>query len=148
MSISSQITAIQTVNAAITGITSAPTAIPGKLNTASLPIALCFVGPGESTEVSDFGKQHRTFYVRVYVKPITQDIYPDAGYSEAYGLLQTFIETYLSDITFSAAIDHLGRGAMRNAVPTVEDSGIVALEYAGTLYHGFEITIETKETIT
>ena len=148
MSISTTITAIQTVNEGITGITSAPTSIPGRLNTADLPMALCFVGPGYATEVSNFGKHHRTYWVRVYVKPVSQDTKPDAGYSEAYTLLQRFVEEYLSDITFSAAIDHLGRGAMVNAVPTMEDSGILALEYAGTLYHGFEITIEAKETVT
>ena len=147
MTIASVITAVQAINATITGVKSAPTTIPGKLNTADLPMALVFVGPGEPERVSDFSLHFRTFYVRCYVKPVTQDIKPDAGYSEAYTLLQRFIEEYLSDITLGGAVQHTGRGA-RYAPPTMEDSGIQAMEYAGTLYHGFEIVITTKEQIT
>jgi hypothetical protein len=147
MTIATQITAIQGVNAGITGIKTAPTTIPGKLNTADLPMMLCFVGPGEPERVSDFSLHFRTFYIRCYVKPITQDVYPDAGYSEAYGLLQSVIEEYLSDITFGGAVQHMGRGARYNP-PTMEDNGIQVLNYAGTDYHGFEITITTKEQIT
>ena len=125
----------------------APTTIPGKINSAHCPIALVFVGPGEPERVSDFSLHFRTFYVRCYVKPIAQDVKPDAGYSQAYMMLQDFIEEYLSDITFGGAVEHAGTGA-RYAPPTMEDSGIVVLEYAGTQYHGFEITIVTKEQIT
>jgi hypothetical protein len=147
MTIATVITAVQGVNAGIAGITSAPTTIPGSLNTADLPMMLCFVGPGEPERVSDFSLHFRTFYIRCYVKPISRDIGPDAGYSEAYGLLQSVIEEYLSDITFGGAVQHTGTGA-RYDPPTMEDSGIQAMEYAGTLYHGFEIVITTKEQIT
>jgi len=146
VTIASVITAIQGINDDISGVKSAPTTIPGKLNTADLPMALVFVGPGAPERVSDFSLHFRTFYVRVYVKPVAQDIKPDAGYSEAYGLLQTFIETYLSDITFGGAVEHAGRGA-RYEPPTFEDNGIQAMEYAGILYHGFEIVVTTKEQI-
>lgn len=147
MTIASVITAIQGVNVGITGIKTAPTTIPGKLNSSALPCALVFVGPGEPERVSDFSLHFRTFYVRVYVKPVAQDIKPDAGYKEAYELLQTVIETYLSDITLGGAVQHMGRGA-RYDPPTMDDSGVIAMDYAGTLYHGFEITIVTKEQIT
>jgi len=147
MSISSVITAIQGVNSGITGITSAPTTIPGKLHVGQLPMALCFVGPGEVTRVSDFTLHFRTFYVRVYVKPIAQDVKPDAGYSEAYTLLQRFVEAYEDDITFGGAVQHTGRGA-RYDPPTFEDDGVQVLSYAGTDYHGFQIYVTTKEQIT
>ena len=147
MSISSVITAIQGVNETITGIRFAPTTIPGKLNTADLPMALCFVGPGEVTRVSDFTLHFRTFYVRVYVKPISLDVKPDAGYSEAYTLLQRFVEEYEDDITFGGAVQHTGRGA-RYDPPTFEDDGVQVLNYAGTDYHGFQIYVTTKEQIT
>jgi len=146
MSIATVIAAIQTINGGISGIRSAPTTIPGKLNTADLPTVLVFVGPGEWERVTDFSLQFRTFYVRFYVKPISQDIKPDAGYSEAYGLLQSVCEEYLSDITFGGAVQHTGRGA-RYAPPTLEDGGVTVLAYAGTEYHGFEITVTTKEQI-
>lgn len=146
MSIASQIEAIQDVNAGIAGVKSAPTTIPGALHTANLPQALVFVGPGAPERVSDFSLHFRTFYVRIYVKPVGQDIKPDAGYSEAYVLLQRFIEEYLSDITFGGAVEHTGTGA-RYLPPTLEDSGVVELTYAGQNYHGFEITITTKEQI-
>lgn len=147
MSIATVIEAIQGVNEDIAGIRSAPTTIPGALRTADLPIMLVFVGPGEPERVSDFSLHFRTFWVRCYVKPISQDAKPDAGYSEAYTLLQRVIETYLSDITFGGAVQHTGRGA-RYDPPTLDDGGIQALPYAGTLYHGFEIVLVTKEQIT
>ena len=146
MTIATVIAAIQAVNATITGVTSAPTTIPGALRTADLPEALVFVGPGRPERVSDFSLHFRTFYVRCYVKPVAQDIKPDAGYSEAYTLLQRFVEKYLSDITLGGAVQHIGTGA-RWEPPTLEDGGIMVLEYAGTAYHGFEIVIVTKEQI-
>lgn len=147
MSIATVISDIQTVNATITGVTSAPTAMPGKLNTADLPCALAFVGPGEATRISDFSLHHRTFYVRCYVQPVVLDIKPNAGYAESYALLQLFVEKYLSDITLgSATVQHMGRGA-RWDPPTLQDSGVVVMNYAGTDYHGFEITFSVKEQI-
>ena len=146
MTIATVITAIQTINRGITGIRTAPTTIPGKLNTADLPIMLVFVGPGEPERVSDFSLHFRTFWVRCYVKPVSLDAKPDAGYSEAYALLQRVIETYLSDITFGGAVQHAGRGA-RYDPPTFKDGGVQAMPYAGTLYHGFEIVVVTKEQI-
>lgn len=146
MTIASVITAIQGVNAGIAGVASAPTTIPGRLNTASLPMALVFVGPGAPERVSDFSLHFRTFYVRFYVKPVAQDVKPDEGYREAYTLLQEVLEEYLSDITFGNAVQHAGRGA-RYDPPTFEDNGIQVLEYAGVYYHGFEIVVTTKEQI-
>ena len=147
MTIAAQITAIQTVNAGITGITSAPTTIPGSLNTADLPMMLVFVGPGRPEKDSGSLAIHfRDYYIRCYVKPVSQDIKPDAGYSLAYTLLQRVIDEYLSDITFGGAIAHMGTGS-RYSPPTMEDGGIQAMEYAGTLYHGFEILITTKEIL-
>lgn len=147
MSIRTVIAAIQGINDDISGVRSAPTAIPGKLNTADLPMALVFVGPGEVTRVADFSLHFRTFYVRVYVKPVSLDVKPDAGYSEAYDLLQSFIEEYESDITLGGVVQHMGRGA-RFDPPTFEDSGVQVLQYADTSYHGFEIVVTTKEQIT
>ena len=146
MTIATTIAAIQTVNATIAGVISTPTTIPGALQTALLPEVLVFVGSGRAERVSDFSLHFRTFYVRCYVKPISQDVKPDKGYSEAYALLQLFIEKYLSDITLGGAVQHMGTGA-RWDPPTMEDSGVVPLNYAGTNYHGFEFVITTKEQI-
>ena len=147
MSIATVISAIQGVNETITGVKSAPTTIPGKLNSADLPMALVFVDRGEVTRVSDFTLHFRTFIVRVYVKPTVLDVKPDAGYSEAYTLLQRFVEEYESDITFGGAVQHTGRGA-RFEPPTFEDDGVQVFNYAGTEYHGFQIYLTTKEQIT
>jgi len=147
MTIASVVTAIQAVNAGIAGIRSAPTTIPGDLHTAILPCALVFIGPGEPERVSDFSLHFRTFYVRFYVKPVAQGRKPDEGYREAYTLLQTVLETYLSDITLGGAVQHIGRGA-RYDPPTFEDTGIVEMMYGETAYHGFEIVVTTKEQIT
>jgi len=146
MTIASVITAIQAVNATITGVISTPTAIPGAIHSESLPMVLVFVGRGRPERVSDFSLHFRDYYIRCYVKPISQDVKPDAGYAQAYALLQLFVEKYLDDITLGGAVQHMGTGA-RYEPPTMEDSGIVVLEYAGVMYHGFEILITTKEQI-
>lgn len=147
MTISTVVAGIQAVNAGIAGVKTAPTTIPGDLHSSKLPCALVFVGPGEPERVSDFSLHFRTYYVRFYVKPIAQGRKPDEGYREAYELLQTVVEEYLSDITLGGVVQHTGRGA-RYDPPTFEDTGIVEMPYGDVMYHGFEIPLVVKEQIT
>ena len=146
MTILTTFDALQGINRSVAGIKRASERLPDKLNTDDLPFAWVQIGTGEWTRVSDFSLQFRTYIVRVYVKPIAQGGPLDAGFKQAGRLIQALGEKYLSDITLGGAVQHIGRGA-RYDPPTMEDSGIVPLEFAGTLYWGFEYTITAKEQI-
>lgn len=146
MTILTTFDALQAVNRSVAGIKSAAERLPDKLNTDDLPFAWVQVSTGEWTRVSDFSIQFRTFLVRVYVKPVAQGGPLDAGFKQAARLLQALGEAYLADITLGGAVQHMGRGA-RYDPPTMEDSGIIILELAGTEYWGFEYTVAVKEQI-
>lgn len=145
MTVSATITAYQTLHAAITGVKSAPTAMPQTLNTSDLPLA--FTWPGPTIEQNGWTPSanwytHRRFYiVRCYVKPIAQGTGFDDGYQSAVTLLQRFGEAYMGNQNLSATVAHLG--------PQIYDSGVRGdLQWvAGSdvYYHGFEFRIETVE---
>ena len=152
MSVSATVTGIQTVNAAVTGVTSAPTAMPGSLNTAALPLAITIPGPAEWSNQSDgFAFQFRTYYVRFYVKPIAQDVTADGGFQDAMTLIQSVGDAYIADTTFGGVVNTVrlddGFG------PAITDGGVRADMTWGTpgqppFYWGFEFQIVTKESET
>ncbi len=149
MSVSATVTGIQTVNAAITGVTSAPTTMPASITTASLPLAITLPGPAEWQNNSDgWGFQFRTYLVRFYVCPVGQDITADGGYQDCLTLIQSVGDKYLTDTTFGGVVNTVrlddGFG------PPITDQGIVANLTWGsdpnqTPYWGFEFQIITKE---
>ena len=123
MTVAATVTAIQTVNAAVTGMTSAPTAMPSQLTTAVLPLAITIPGPAEWQNNSDgWGFQFRSYYVRVYVKPVSQDIVADGGFQDAMTLIQRFGDAYIADTTFGGAVNTVrlddGFG------PAISDGGV------------------------
>ena len=109
MSVVATIAALQTAHAAITGVGSAPTAMPSNIDQVTLPSAL--VWPGEATwqmQAIGLKRQERTYIVRVFVQPVAQDVAgPDAGYQACAGLLELFGRAYLTDITLAGAVDHI-----------------------------------------
>ena len=148
MSISTVIDAVQTIHGNITGITSAPTALPGALNTSELPFVFTWPGPAEWNKYSSTTANHiRTYIVRVYVWPVAQGEGVDEGYQDCLPLLQAFGEEYLSDITLGGAVEHIGTGTALEP-PTCSDTGVTVLDYAGIDYHGFEFTFMAKEQVT
>jgi len=143
VSIATTIAAIQTKNAGVTGIKSAPTAMPSALNTTLLPIAL--VWPSEARwNLAAMGlrRQEREYIVRVYVKPIGQGMAgPDDGYQECVTLLEAVGQAYLGDITLgSANID---------TMLEMNDSGVSGggfeLTWGGTAYWGFVYRLRIVE---
>jgi len=152
MSVSATVTGIQAVNAAITGVTSAPTTLPSSLNTAMLPCAITIPGPCEWANESDgMGKQFRTYFVRFYVKPIAQDITADGGFQDCLTLLQAVGAAYMADTTFGGVVTTV-RGS-DGPQPAITDGGVRGdMTYGGapesTAYHGFEFQIVTKEDMT
>ena len=146
MSILTVFDKLQATHRSVAGIKRSSERLPDKLNTDDLPFAWTQVSDGEWTRVSDFSLHFRTFTVRVYVKPIAQGGPLDAGFKQAARLIQALGEKYLSDITLGGVVQHMGTGA-RFDPPTMEDSGIVPLDFAGTTYWGFEYRITVKEQV-
>lgn len=139
MSISAVITAMQAIHGAISGVTTAPTAVPGALNTADLPMVLMLPGSASwlnLTTDQTLGRQQRDYLVQVYVAPIAQGQGVDEGYQDVVTLLQSFGATYVADITGGGAFEQMR---------IIRDSGHQVLQYAGVDYHGFIYTLTIKE---
>jgi hypothetical protein len=148
MTIATTVTAFQALHATITGIVSAPTAMPQAIDTAELP--LVFTWPGPTYEADGWQSQpglwytHRRVYiVRCYVKPIAQGRGFDDGYQTALTLLQAFGTAYMSaaGVALGGALEYIG--------PSVNDSGVRGdmqwVAGSDVYYTGFEFRIETKE---
>lgn len=152
MSVSATVTGIQAVNAAVSGVTSAPTAMPASLNTADLPLAITIPGPCEWANQSDgHAFQFRTYYVRFYVNPISQDIPADGGFQDAMTLIQAVGNAYIEDTTFGGVVNTVrlddGFG------PPITDGGVRGDMTWGPpgqppFYWGFEFQIVVKESET
>ena len=87
--------ALQTIHGAVTGVTTAPTAMPAALNPGDLPMTLTYPGPAEHIELS-FHHQgtERIYLVWLYVKPIGQGEGVDEGYQKCLPFLQRFRDAY------------------------------------------------------
>lgn len=142
MSVTATVSALQTLHATISGIKSAPANVPASLNTADLPMAL--VWPAEATwQLAAMGlkRQERTYIVRVYVRPVGQDIPgPDEGYDDCVAMLEAFGQAYQSNLTLANAVDHIS---------AVSDSGIsggaMELLWGNTQYWGFVYRVTCVE---
>jgi len=148
MSVANTITLMQTLNAAITGVQTAPTVYPGSLPTADLPCALVFPGEGEwqHTTMGASARHNRTYHIRVYVKPIAQG----QGIDEAMQLVSTLlwrfgVAYYDKD---NQQLDDDPQTVLTMGDESLTDSGYVQMEYpapGGTLYHGFEMLVNAWE---
>lgn len=148
--VSSVITAFQTLHAGITGVKTAPTAYPGKVTTADLPMVLTF--PGQAiTQMRTFGANPalskrsslRDYSIRLFVEPAPQDRYDNVMQS-SITLLQRFLDEYYDNFILAANLAH---------IVEVRDSGVVTggdlvgdrgLMYAGIVYTGviFEVNVQ------
>jgi hypothetical protein len=140
MSISTVIAALQSKHRGITGIASAPTAMPASINTAAMPIVLCWPGPATWDGISfDASQQTRTYIVRVYVQPVGQGQGVDEGYQDILPLLQAFGAAYMADPYLSNTVF---------VIDSVSDAGLDGtLMFAGVEYRGFEFRINVVETL-
>ncbi len=117
MTVLTTISALQTKHAAITGVNSAPTAMPSNLDQVTLPVAL--VWPADATwdmQAVDLRRQERTYIVRVFVQAVAQGIAgPDGGYQKCAALVERFGAAYMGDLSLGGAVDHIS---------AVRDSGV------------------------
>lgn len=143
MTIQTIISALQTRHAAITGVTTAPTAYPGSIASTDTPYIL--------TDLATFTERHEahgeelpiflgTFRVRGFVKPTGQGTGIDEGKQLALTILERFLSSYRSDmdVTTTAYIRMDTGEGLRGAVRD-------GLAYGEETYYGFEIMLPIEE---
>jgi len=87
--------ALQTIHGAVTGVTTAPTAMPGHLNPGDLPMSLTYPGPAEHIGISfDYQSTERIYLHRLYVAPIGAGEGVDEGYQKCLPFLQRCRDAY------------------------------------------------------
>jgi len=145
MTVAATVTALQTLHATITGVSSAPTVMPASLNNAELPVCLTFPGEGGWKHNSMDGamlQQRRRYVVKVYVAPIPLGQGLDEGYQLSLPMLQAFGEKYMGVTTLSGAIAHLG--TLESGL-LATDLGVGIIPFAGIDYHGFTYFVDIIE---
>lgn len=126
--------------AASSGITFAPSGLPDTITEDMLPCVVTTVGEATWNEhANGLYRQVRTYQQQVFVRPITQGMGIDAGYSACLAPMQALGNTYVQDITLGGLVDQVGeRGDFA-------DGGLQVLTWAGTPYHGFIVTLRVTE---
>jgi hypothetical protein len=142
MSVSSVVTALQTLHSGISGVKAAPTALSGYYDTAKLPLVWTHPGPtpagGGWAQSADLRLYDRIYIVRCLVMPEGQGRGTDEGYQAALALIQKFGDAYLANPNLSGQIAHFVR---------IEDTGVAMLDQGQVKYHGFEFRLTVREKV-
>ena len=139
MSVSSVITALQAKHATLSGVTSAPTAVPASLNTADLPMIITLPGPATWNHAAmALPRTERTYVVRCYIDAVAQGLGVDEGYQSTVTMIQTMGDAY--------KVWQNWNSTNFEQIRTVSDEGHQILNYAGVDYHGctFQLSIVEK----
>lgn len=139
MTVAATVTALQTIHAAISGVNTAPPAMPSNLNTATMPIVLTMPGPGtwRPQAIDLLIRCERTYTVRCYVGPVGQDkAGPENAIAAISPMLDAFGQAYLADITLGGAVD---------TITSITDTGVTTLQWAGIDHWGFEFSLNIVE---
>jgi len=141
MSVNSILRAFQAQHRSLADVKMAPDpdAIPRALTDAMLPCVIAIPGPGEWSRPG-LNQQDRTVIVRVYAKAVQQG----EGYGPAVQvvtrIMQAIGELHRGDNSIGSVVEQI--------VPEYgefTDSGLIALDYAGDLFHGVEFQVEIRE---
>lgn len=139
MSVDATITALQALNATITGVTWAPDKYPRSIPSSQLPVVLVLPGEGSWDGTQNVGRrQFRTYRHMVYVQPVSQDL-TTKTLETVRKLLQAFGEAYTDvDNIILTTTDTSKTVSVISNPQDITDTGLASLEFAGNLYHGFE----------
>lgn len=144
MSIAAIIAAFQTRHAAISGVTSAPTAYPTGINTTDLPLMLTDAAKGrteQETHGDDLDIETRAYRVRCFCLPSGLGVGLDQGKQKAIALLDAVLASYRGTATLTST-------AAIKKEDGIEDSGVRGdMQYTGpeTQYYGFELLVSVEE---
>lgn len=133
---------LQTINAGVTGVKSAPTQMPGYLDSVMLPCALSYPGPSEPIRRS-FAQsdEWREWITRLYGASVGSGRAYDEGYHDTLAFLARFRNEYITQQGESNAnwcqFEYQG------------DNGVVMMGLHGSntepLFWVIEFTIRIKE---
>ena len=141
MTVATTLAAFNTLHDSISGVSVA--IAPPSVPSVRLPVAVTIPAESEwNMHASALRRQARAYLVRVYVAPVSQGRGNDEGWTKCVALLEAFGQAYMANRTLSGAVDQIGADDTR-----ITDSGIVILEHAGTLYHGFEYRVSVIEKV-
>lgn len=128
------VTGMQAFHAAITGVTTAPSAMPSQINPASFPLVVTIPGEGVWNEHAvGLQRQERDMVVRCFVAPIQTGAGVDEGFQECLTLMQAFGTAYLTDQTLGGVVE---------VISELRDNGLDGrLDWGGVLYRGFEFHV-------
>ena len=142
MTVLATVAALQTMHLAVSGVASAPTAMPSNPDQVRFPAVLVWPGEAEwQLQAIDLKRQERTYIVRCYVQPVAQGVAgPDQGYQAGVALLDDFGRAYLGDPTLGGAVDQIA---------ALRDSGVSGggfeLRWGDVPYWGFVYRISVVE---
>lgn len=146
MSPTTTIAALQTLHAAVSGVTSAPAAYPPSLEASELPCVLVYAGPGLTrwdSHGGDLKRRERTYVCRWYVRHLVSGMGIDEGMQDTLTLLEAAVALYeeTDDLTNGAQI-HLSDADNQ----AIRDSGVRSdFQYGTETYRGFEVQISVWE---
>jgi hypothetical protein len=147
MTIQTSIAALQTLHAAVTGVTAAPTAYPSSLDTAGLPCIL--VLPTEGTvDLESFAAKKRgddIYRVYVYVAPVSQGAGTNEGVQLAIDLMQRLRDLYVTAANVALTSGTYQATLKVSSGDPVRHSPIGTLDFGGVAYRGFTFDVGVME---
>ena len=149
MAIDTTIDLLQTLNAGITGVVSAPllAQYPTVLDTASLPMVIMWPTGGQFyIKGGGWKVATRTYALICWVAPIAQNDVP-SNLAISAPLLQRFIDAYIDADNIQQAIPPTYQVTIRSGQDNQHaDDGIRSdLTFGGKPYHGFIIHVHIHE---
>jgi len=155
MTIALTITAFQTLNATISGVTTAPTAYPTTINTADLPLVITWPGPAETyLEGLGYNVVQRRYRVSCYVDAIEQGLGINEAWQSVITILQAFHTAYLASTNNPLVNNGTYQSSIRNSEETpIPDGGLEVIAYPPPAtgqagyphYYGFQMEVLVKE---
>lgn len=138
MTTAATILAFQTINAAVSGITAAPSTMPAEITDDMLPCALTLPGAAVWHPGASLGKGRkcqRTYHVRVYA---AREDNPDVG--DVFGTLSSLLDAV------GAAYRAVGAVSGHPIMGRADEGSLRTYGYAGRQFFGFEHRVTVEET--
>lgn len=138
MPVDTVIPRLQTINAAITGVTRAYDTLPGKLSKADLPAMLVIPGEATQEQLTALGMaEERVYTLLLYVAPLALDTF-NAAYNDARVFPRLVQAAY-------AAANRLNDLDTVLDAYLISDSGVQPLLYGQIQYAGIEFRLRVRE---
>lgn len=155
MTVTTVTAAMQVINVAISGVTTAPVLMPGSLETADLPAVIVWPSEADTHQSAGFKVSTRSYVVALYVMPAEQGLGISEGWTDAKTLLQTLLETWASeDNVILISAGGYNASVRPDDDTPILDNGIEMIAYPPPAqgvtgyphYFGAQLRVTVKET--